>query len=103
MIYRTLSVVAALLLTPAPAAAQALSLRIANYTIDVRLDARARTLTGRETLVWTNNSDAVITELQFHLYYNAWRNNDSTWMREHKIDHVVGAGRRPAARRFLGD
>jgi Peptidase family M1 domain len=83
--YRTLSVVAALLLTPVPAAAQALSLRIANYTIDVRLDVRARTLTGRETLVWTNNSDVVVTWLQFHLYYNAWRNNDSTWMREHKL------------------
>ena len=85
MIYRTLSVVAALLLTPVPAASQALSLRIANYTIDVRLDVRARTLTGRETLVWTNNSDAVVTELQFHLYYNAWRDRNSTWMRGHKL------------------
>jgi hypothetical protein len=62
-----------------------LSPRNANYRIDVRLDARARTLTGRETLVWTNISGAATSELQFHLYYNAWRNTQSTWMREHKL------------------
>ena len=36
------------------AGAQPLSPRNANYTIDVKLDSRARTLTARETLVWTN-------------------------------------------------
>ncbi|HKY21874.1 MAG TPA: M1 family metallopeptidase [Vicinamibacterales bacterium] len=75
----------ALLLALAPAAAQGLSPRNANYTIDVRLDARSRTLTARETLVWTNISNAPQAELQFHLYYNAWRNADSTWMREHTL------------------
>ena len=75
----------ALLLTLAPAAAQGLSPRNANYTIDARLDAQARTLTARETLVWTNIANASTTELQFHLYYNAWRNTDSTWMREHAL------------------
>jgi hypothetical protein len=67
----------------ASAGAQPLSPRNANYTIDVRLDARARTLNARETLVWTNITSATTRELQFHLYYNAWRNRDSTWMREH--------------------
>jgi hypothetical protein len=69
----------------ASAGAQPLSPRNANYTIDVRLDARARTLSARETLVWTNITSATTRELQFHLYYNAWRNNDSTWMREHTL------------------
>jgi len=59
--------------------------RNANYTIDVRLDARARTLTGRETLVWTNITTATARELQFHLYYNAWRNNQSTFMKEARL------------------
>ena len=87
----------ALLLTFAPAAAQGLSPRNANYTIDVRLDAQARTLTARETLVWTNISNTSTTELQFHLYYNAWRNTDSTWMREHALTTWWGqvADRRP--------
>jgi hypothetical protein len=65
--------------------AQPLSLRNANYTIDVTLDARARTLNARETLVWTNITNASTDELQFHLYYNAWRNDESTWMREHTL------------------
>jgi hypothetical protein len=69
----------------ASAGAQPLSPRNANYTIDVRLDARARTLSARETLVWTNITSAATRELQFHLYYNAWRNHDSTWMREHTL------------------
>ena len=68
-----------------PARAQPLSPRNASYTIDVTLDARARTLTGRQTLVWTNIATAPANELQFHLYYNAWRNHDSTWMREHAL------------------
>ena len=77
--------VLAVALTRAPAAdAQPLSPRNANYTIDVKLDTRARTLSARETLVWTNITSATTNELQFHLYYNAWRNHDSTWMREHR-------------------
>jgi hypothetical protein len=59
-----------------------LSPRIANYNIDVRLDPSARRITAHETLVWTNTSSATVSDLQFHLYYNAWRNNQSTYMRE---------------------
>ena len=73
------------MLSAASAGAQPLSPRNANYTIDVKLDTRARTLSARETLVWTNITPAYARELQFHLYYNAWRNDDSTWMREHKL------------------
>ena len=69
----------------ASAGAQALSPRNANYTIDVKLDTRTRTLAARETLVWTNITLGSTRELQFHLYYNAWRNDDSTWMREHRL------------------
>ena len=59
--------------------------RNANYTIDVRLDHGARTLKGRETIRWRNISSGPATELQFHLYWNAWRNADSTWMRERRM------------------
>jgi hypothetical protein len=74
-----------------PAGAQALSPRNASYTIDVKLDPRARTLSARETLVWTNITTVATPELQFHLYYNAWRNLDSTWMREHTRTSWWGA------------
>ncbi|HLL96887.1 MAG TPA: hypothetical protein VK404_18075, partial [Spirosoma sp.] len=59
-----------------------LSPRLANYQIDVTLDADTKKLTGRETLTWRNASTDVIQELQFHLYLNAFRNDKSTFMRE---------------------
>jgi len=59
-----------------------LSPRIANYHIDVALDAETRTLRGEEILTWRNSSPDTISELQFHLYLNAFRNNQSTYMRE---------------------
>jgi peptidase M1-like protein len=67
---------------PAPGAR---SPRNANYDIDVRLDHAARTLSGRQTIRWRNTSAKPTSELQFHLYWNAWRNPDSTWLRERKM------------------
>ena len=59
-----------------------LSNRIANYDISVKLDHEKHTLDGKETLVWTNTSTDYITELQFHLYLNAFKNKNSTFMKE---------------------
>ena len=59
-----------------------LSPRIANYTINVKLDDVERTLSGKERLTWRNVSRDVITELQFHLYLNAFKNSASTFMKE---------------------
>ena len=56
--------------------------RNANYSIDVELDPATRTITGREVLTWRNISRVPAPELRFHLYYNAWLNDRSTWMRE---------------------
>ena len=56
--------------------------QVVDYAIDVRLDARAKTLTGRERLTWTNPSTDAVGELWFHLYLNAFRNNRSTFFRE---------------------
>ena len=70
---------------PDQAAAGARSPRNANYDIDVRLDHAARMLTGRETIRWRNISANPTGELQFHLYWNAWRNRESTWLRERRL------------------
>ena len=59
-----------------------LSNRIANYDISVKLDPIKHILDGKETLVWTNTSTDYITELQFHLYLNAFKNKNSTFMKE---------------------
>src|SRR6185369_7476092 len=67
---------------PAPGAR---SPRNANYEIDVRLEPGDRTLHGRERIRWRNISANPTSELQFHLYWNAWRNAESTWLRERRL------------------
>jgi hypothetical protein len=59
-----------------------LSPRNANYMIDVRLDPETRSLAAEQTLSWHNISGDTITELQFHLYLNGFRNNRSTLFKE---------------------
>jgi hypothetical protein len=65
--------------------AGARSPRNASYEIDVRLDPRDRSLHGTERIHWRNISANAATELQFHLYWNAWRNAESTWLRERRM------------------
>ncbi len=59
--------------------------RNASYSIDVRLDRGGRGLIGRETITWRNISAYPASKLCFHLYYNAWKDDQSTWMREAKL------------------
>ena len=59
-----------------------LSTRTASYDIEVSLDPEKKTLTGKQTLTWTNPSDDVITELRFHMYLNAFRDEKSTFIKE---------------------
>ncbi len=68
--------------TPAPGA---LSPRNANYEIDVTLNAAERTLTGTQTIRWRNIGQAPADTMRLHLYWNGWRNTQSTWMREEAL------------------
>ena len=86
---------AALVLTLAPAAAlraqvtgamaPPLSPRNANYSIDATLDPVSRTITGSEVITWRNITTKAAGDLRFHLYWNAWRDDRSTWQRERKL------------------
>ncbi len=60
----------------------ALSQHIVDYRIKARLAPAEKAVIGEETLTWLNNSDFPVTELQFHLYLNAFKNNRSTFMKE---------------------
>ena len=50
--------------------------------MQVGLDPVGKTLDGREHLIWRNPSGDTVTELRFHLYLNAFKNNRTTFMRE---------------------
>jgi hypothetical protein len=52
------------------------------YEIWVTLDPGQKMLTGRETIRWTNTSKDVVPDVWFHLYWNAFKNEKSTFMRE---------------------
>jgi hypothetical protein len=80
-----------------PTAAGAPSPRNASYSITARLDPDSHTLTGREILTWRNISGRATSELRFHLYYNAWRNSESTWMRERQLAGSRDLAARPEA------
>ncbi|NIM00343.1 MAG: M1 family peptidase, partial [Acidobacteria bacterium] len=60
----------------------ALSPRNANYTMFVELDPETKMLTASQRLEWRNIQQEPTDELWFHLYWNAWRNSESTWMLE---------------------
>lgn len=71
------------MLAAAPIAAQdARSPRNASYRIQVNLNPRTRTLTATENITWRNITANPTSELQFHVYWNAWIDTSSTWMRE---------------------
>ena len=59
-----------------------LSPRNANYRIEVTLDVEKKQIQGHEILMWRNISEDNVHELQFHLYMNAFKNNQSTYFRE---------------------
>jgi aminopeptidase N len=78
-----------------PAAAPARSPRNANYAIAARLDPASRTITADEQITWRNVTTRPASSLQFHLYYNAWRNAQSTWMRERALAAAGDEPHRP--------
>lgn len=66
--------------------------RPVTYSIDVRLDPSTHMLDGKEQLTWRNLSSGPVHEMQFHLYLNAFKNSESTFMKE-------SGGRHRGARR----
>ncbi len=69
--------------------------RNANYTISATLDPASRTISGSETIVWRNTTAQATSELQFHLYWNAWQDDMSTFMRERALGNAPAPGTLP--------
>jgi hypothetical protein len=54
---------------------------VASYTLSARLDADTHTIHGQGTLTWVNVSLASVNELYFHLYLNAFADDQSLFNR----------------------
>ena len=66
----------------APALQAGLSKQVVSYDFRARLRPETKTVEGRETLTWLNDSSVPSAELRFHLYLNAFRSSWSTFMIE---------------------
>ncbi len=96
------------------------SARLSHYEMDVRLDAATKTVSGSQKITWRNTTAHAVSELRLHLYLNAFRDVDSTFMREagsefrsrwglgefadmslDSIELEVGAGREALTQRFV--
>jgi len=62
-----------------------LSPKTANYNMDVTLDVATKKLHGMTQLTWTNPSADTVDYLLFHIYYNAFKNSNSTFMKERGV------------------
>lgn len=58
---------------------------IVRYKMAARLDPATKTIKGHYTLTWWNHTADAIPDLYFHLYLNAFKNIDSTFLREGTI------------------
>ena len=63
----------------------AVSPRTASYDIDVTLDPATRILTGSEVITWRNPGQIAAYSIRLHLYWNAFRNTNSTWLKQRRL------------------
>ncbi len=63
------------------------SRRIANYAIAAELDPPSARIQATQTLTWTNTGHTAVSQLPFHLYLNAFKNERSVFMRESAGSH----------------
>ena len=55
--------------------------------IDVTLDPSTRSITGSELITWHNQGVVAAYSIRLHLYWNAFRNTNSTWLKQR---HLAG-------------
>ena len=77
-----LLMIALLLITSRIILAQPKSERIVHYSMKVSLDTEEKIVDGKMDMVWKNPSNDTINELQFHMYLNAFKNTESTFIKE---------------------
>lgn len=59
-----------------------LSKRVVSYHIQVNLREEEHILDGEEVITWTNPGKEKVTDMYVHLYANAFKSKDSTFMKE---------------------
>jgi hypothetical protein len=79
---------------PAPPAPPGAPAAVVRYRLEARLDAEQHHVYGKGEVVWRNTSRQAQREIWLHLYLNAFRDEDSVFMR--KRDRGFRGGARPS-------
>jgi hypothetical protein len=66
-----------------------------SYEIWVELDAAAKMLLGKEEIVWTNPTKDTVSDMLLHLYWNAFKNETSVFLREAEAEGGDRGGAAP--------
>lgn len=59
---------------------------IVNYKIKAELFPKEKVVKGEENIIWKNNTSKPASEIYFHLYLNAFRNELSTFIKESGVE-----------------
>ncbi len=65
------------------------------YEIWVELDSAGKMLLGKEEIVWTNPTRDTVPDMLLHLYWNAFKNEDSIFLREAEAETLFRRGVAP--------
>lgn len=68
---------------------------VLRYEIWVELDAAGKMLLGKEEIVWTNTSREAVPDMLLHLYWNAFKNEESAFLQEARAESTFGRGKAP--------
>ncbi|MBE7169772.1 MAG: M1 family metallopeptidase [Williamsia sp.] len=60
-----------------------------NYTMDVDMNVQTNRLTGKQKLVYTNNSPDTLYKAFYHLYFNAFQPNSMMDVRSRELGKIV--------------
>jgi hypothetical protein len=63
------------------------------YTMNIDVDAVTNRFTGKQKLVYTNNSPDVLSKVFYHLYFNAFQPNSSMDVRSSELGKTIVNGR----------
>jgi hypothetical protein len=61
------------------------------YYIEAEFRPDENLVRGMERVVWRNGTDSPAAELKMHLYMNAWRSNDSLFLRQAQFEGILDA------------
>lgn len=57
-----------------------------DYRMEASLDVKDRRIVGSQTISWTNTTSRPTDRLQFHLYFNAWKSPETSFLNSNRVE-----------------